>query len=93
MDPENLERLGRIDFGEKGPLRAGRPLRWGEDLQPGDLLEDRGQYIVLLADDGDGILGLADRVVVCWRRPPVMTTLDQATRDDAVGAEILRHGS
>jgi len=93
MDPQNLERMGRIDFGEKGPLRAGRPLRWGDDLQPGDLLEDRSQYIVLLADDGDGILGLADQVVVCWRRPPVMTTLDQATRDDAVGAEILRHGS
>ncbi len=93
MDPENLDRLGRIDFSDKGPLRAGRPLRWGVDLQPGDLLEDRSQYIVLLADDGDGILGLADRVVVCWRRPPVMTTLDQATREDAVGAEILRHAS
>jgi hypothetical protein len=93
MDPESLERLGRIDYGDKGPLRAGRPLRWGDDLQPGDLLEDRGQYIVLLADDGDGILGLEDRVVLCWRRPPVMTTLDQATRDEAVGAEVLRHGS
>jgi hypothetical protein len=93
MDPEDLGRRGRIDFGDEGPLRAGRPLRWGVDLQPGDLLEDRGQYIVMLADDGDGILGFADRVAVCWRRPPVMTTLDQATRDDALGAEILRHGS
>jgi len=93
MKPESLERLGRLDFGDKGPHRSGRPLRWGDDLQPGDLLEDRGQYIVLLSDDGDGVLGPADRVVVCWRRPPVMTILDQATRDDAVGAEILRHGS
>jgi len=93
MDLENLERVGRLEFGDKGPLLAGRPLKWGVDLQPGDLLEDRGQYIVLLSDDGDGILGFADRVVVCWRRPPVMTTLDQVTRDDAVGAEILRHGS
>ncbi len=93
MDPESLVRLGRLEFGDKGPLRAGRPLKWGDDLQPGDLLEDRGQYIVLLSDDGDGVLGAADRVAVCWRRPPVMTILDQATRDDAVGAEILRHGS
>lgn len=93
MNPDGLERLGRLEFNDDGPLRAGRSLRWGDDLQPGDLLEDRGQYIVLLSDDGDGILGLADRVALCWRRPPVVTTLDQATRDDAVGAEILRHGS
>jgi hypothetical protein len=93
LDSEGLEKLGRLDYDGDGPRRAGRPLRWGDDVRPGDLLEDRGQYIVLLSDDGDGVLGLADRVVLCWRRPPVMTTLDRATRDDAVGAEVLRHGS
>jgi len=93
MDPRALESLGRIVFDNDQPLRAGRPLEWGADVLPGDLIEDRNQFIVLLADDGDGVLGPTDKVTVCWRRPPVVTTLDQAIRDDAVGAELLRHGS
>jgi hypothetical protein len=93
LDPDSLESLGRLTLEETSPLRAGRSLRWGDDVMPGDLLEDRGQFIVLMADDGDGVLGPTDRVALCWRRPPVMTTLDQAIRDDAVEVELLRHGS
>jgi hypothetical protein len=93
MDPDSLESLGRLTLEETSPLRAGRSLRWGDDVMPGDLLEDRGQFIVLMTDDGDGVLGPTDRVALCWRRPPVMTTLDQAIRDDAVEVELLRHGS
>ena len=93
MDPGALESLGRIVLDTDRPLRAGRPLEWGADVAPGDLILDRSQFIVLLADDGDGVLGPTDEVTVCWRRPPVATTLDQAIRDDAVEAELLRHGS
>jgi len=93
MDPDALESLGRIVLDTDRPLRDGRPLKWGADVAPGDLIEDRSQFIVLLADDGDGVLGPTDQVTVCWRRPPVVTTLDQAIRDDAVEAELLRHGS
>ncbi|RLB40672.1 MAG: hypothetical protein DRH30_08140 [Deltaproteobacteria bacterium] len=93
MDTAGLESLGRLSLNTDEPLRAGRPIKWGDDVRPGDLLVDRGQFIVLLADDGDGVLGLTDRVALCWRRPPVMTTLDQATRDDAVETELFRHGS
>ena len=93
MDPDSLESLGRLTLEETNPLRAGRLLRWGDDVMPGDLLEDRGQFIVLMADDGDGVLGPTDRVALCWRRPSVMTTLGQAIRDDAVEVEFLRHGS
>ena len=93
MDPDSLASLGRLTLEETSPLRAGRSLRWGDDVMPGDLLEDRGQFIVLMADDGDGVLGPTDRVALCWRRPSVMTTLDQAIRDDAVEVELLRHGS
>jgi len=93
MDPDSLALLGRLTLEETSPLRAGRSLRWGDDVMPGDLLEDRGQFIVLMADDGDGVLGPTDRVALCWRRPSVMTTLDQAIRDDAVEVELLRHGS
>lgn len=86
-----LESLGRVSLGGGAPTRDGRPVRWGEDLVAGDLLEDRGQYIVILADDGDGVLGSGDRVTQCWRRPAVVTSLGQAILDDAVGAELLRH--
>ena len=92
LDIEDLESLGRLVYGADQPLRAGSPLTWGEDVAPGDLVEDRGQFIVLLADDGDGVLGPTDQVTVCWRRPAVVTTLDQAMRDDAVEARLFRHG-
>jgi len=93
MDPADLATLGRVSLDAGGELRrSGRPLAWGDDVEPGDLLDDRGQLIVLLADDGDGLLSRADRVAVCWRRPPVETILDQAIRDDAVSFELLRHG-
>jgi len=92
MDPAELATLGRVALDAGELRRAGRPLAWGDDVEPGDLLEDRGQYIVLLADDGDGVLTRADRATVCWRRPPIETILDQAIRDDAVSFELLRHG-
>lgn len=93
MDPEDLSALGRLTVETGGLRRAGRPLAWGDDVKPGDLLEDRSQYIVLLADDGDGVLSRGDRVALCWRRPPVETILDQAIREDAVSFELLRHES
>ncbi len=57
MDPETSKARPDRPSNDDRLLRAGRPLEWGDDLRPGDLLEDRGQYIVLLADDGDGMLG------------------------------------
>lgn len=91
LDSGSLQGLGRMEIGEGDPTRNGRSLRWGEDVRPGDLLEDRSQYTVLLADDGDGLLGRFDTVMLCWRRPAAVTVLDQAIREDAVVAELLRH--
>ncbi|MEE4273676.1 MAG: hypothetical protein V2I67_18520 [Thermoanaerobaculales bacterium] len=91
LDPAALSRLGTVSTGEGEPSRDGRPLRWGDDVRPGDLLEDRSQFVVLLGDDGDGVLGRSDPVMVCWRRPAAVTTLDQAIRDDAVTAELRRY--
>jgi hypothetical protein len=86
-----LEGRGRVAFNDGAPTIAGRAASWGEDIIAGDLLEDRGQFIVLLSDDGDGVLGPTDQVAHCWRRPAVVTTLDQAILDDAVEAEFLRY--
>jgi hypothetical protein len=87
----DLAELGRIDVGGGRYLLAGRGAQWGADLRSGDVLEDRGQWVVLLGDDGDGVLGPGDRVTHCWRRPPVVTILDQAIRDDADQLVLLRH--
>jgi hypothetical protein len=92
MNEGGLKGLGTVALNTDPPERDGKKMKWGDDLRPGDLLKDREQWIVLLADDGDGELGLNDRVTHCWRRPPVVTTLEQAIRDDAVAAELLRHG-
>lgn len=88
---DSLEAQGRVSFNDGTPTLEGRAVRWGEEIAAGDLLEDRGQFIVLLSDDGDGMLGPTDHVAHCWRRPPVATTLDQATLDGAVEAELLRY--
>ena len=87
-----LSRHGTIAVNIDPPERAGQPLRWGTDVTTGDLLDDRGQWIVLLSDDGNGQLDRSDRVATCWRRPPVVTTLGEALRADAVTAELERHG-
>lgn len=89
----DLTDLGQVEVVGEEPLRSGRRLAWGDDVLPGDLLVDRGQYIVLVADDGDSVLGRSDRVMLCWRRPAAVTTLDQAIREDAVAAVLLRHGN
>lgn len=92
MSRDDLHPLGELAIGDDGPQLAGRALRWSGQVRCGDLLVDRGQSIVLLEDDGDGVLGLADRVAHCWRRPPVVTTLEQAIRDDAGALEWMRRG-
>jgi hypothetical protein len=92
LDLAALSRHGTIAVNIDPPERAGQPLRWGTDVTTGDLLDDRGQWIVLLSDDGNGQLDRSDRVATCWRRPPVVTTLGEALRADAVTAELERHG-
>jgi hypothetical protein len=87
-----LEFLGRVTVNSDAPEQNGRRLRWGTDVRAGDLLMDRGHWIVLMSDDGDGALGPDDRVTHSWRRPAVVTTLEAALRDDAVEAELVRHG-
>lgn len=90
LERDDLATIGRVAV-DGGELRqTERPLRWGRDLAPGDLLADRDQLVVLLADDGDGVLGPADSVALCWRRPAAVTVLEQAIRDDATGLELLR---
>ena len=71
----------------------GRPLRWSEDVRPGDIVINGSHHIVLVADDGDGRLSAADTIVHCWRRPPAMTTLGAVLPGSPTQARLVRHGS
>jgi hypothetical protein len=68
-----------------------RPLRWNQDVFEGDLLVDGNHWLVLLRDQGDGLLDHADTVLHCWGRPPVITTLLTAMRDDVSEMGHFRH--
>ncbi len=86
-EPSELADLGELVIAGDRVQRGGRPLAWGTDLRAGDLLLDGRHWLVLLGDNGDGVLDLADSVLHCWRRPPERTTLAAA-----IGGETTRLG-
>jgi len=57
-------------------LRRSRRLRWGRDLRARDLLRQGMHWMVLLRDDGDGVLGSGDVVAQSWKRPPAVLHLE-----------------
>lgn len=75
LDPAVLDNLGEITI-DDGRIRTGRrPLVWGDDVFPGDLLAEGDHWFVLLTDNGDGVLDPSDSVLHTWGRPPERTTL------------------
>ncbi len=91
LDPDSLRDLGSLEIATGGLRRHGRTLRWGHEVEPGDLLHSSGHWIVLAHDDGDGILDLTDTVLHCWRRPPQQLPLLDALDQGARSVELLRH--
>jgi len=92
LEPGGLTRLGAVRM-SAGVLRGpGRPLRWGTDVKPGDLLHGAGLWLVLVADDGNGVLDIGDTATWCWRSPPTVGTLRDGL--PAEGAfQLARHVS
>jgi hypothetical protein len=68
----------------------GRTLRWAEDVRAGDLLVDGSHWLVLIEDDGDGLLGGSDRVAHSWRRPAVVEPLLEAFDGTLVPLDLVR---
>ncbi len=91
LEHDRLRSLGTVAVHSGALRRRGRPLRWGRDVEPGDLLVSSGHWIVLEADDGDGLLGLTDTVLHCWRRPPQELPLLDALDHGTQSLELLRH--
>ncbi len=84
--------LGTVRVTEENVDRAGRSLKWGTEVVPGDILVDGDHWRVLLADDGNGDLDPADSVLHCWGRPPERTTLWGSLETGELTAEHLRYG-
>ncbi len=92
LDPAALRELGVVELIGEQPSLGGRALRWGTDLRPGDLLRaDTGHWVVLVADDGDGVLGAYDRTWHSFQRPAVAEPLATAFGDLVRSAVLLRH--
>lgn len=72
--------------------RAGapRPLQWSLDVRAGDTLQVGRRYLVLVEDDGDGVVSLGDRVLVGWMEPPRFRPLGLAMPADAETGQLLR---
>ncbi len=91
FDPADLTPRAEFSVGDEKYLARGRPLEWGSDVKIGDVVKSGERWVVLLADDGNGILDPSDSVLHCWGRPPQRTTLLMALPGDALLAHLLRH--
>lgn len=90
LDPARLESLGRVTIDGDRITSVRRPLVWGDDVLPGDLLSDGDHWFILLGDNGDGTLDPSDGVLHSWGRPPERTTLYAAVGSDNVELEHKR---
>jgi len=88
LDPTRLEELGVVEIDDDRVSSGRRSLHWGKDVVRGDLLVDGDHWLVLLGDNGDGVLDPSDTVLHTWGRPPVKTTLLSAV---ASGNASLGH--
>jgi hypothetical protein len=86
-----LTPLGEVTEADDLVTRRGRTLSWRTEIRRGDLLRSGDRWIVLLEDDGNRVLDLADTVLHCWGEPPKLTTLLTALDPEAATAQLYRY--
>jgi len=91
LDPAHLQRLGTLTVAAGALMRSGNPVRWGAQLAPRDLLVTGNHWIVLLADDGDGILDEKDQVLHSWHSPGASVSLTNALDPAETTLELRRY--
>jgi len=91
LDPDTLTPLGEVTEADDQVTRRGRTLSWRTEIRRGDLLRSGDRWIVLLEDDGNRVLDLADTVLHCWGEPPKLTTLLTALDPEAATAQLYRY--
>jgi hypothetical protein len=92
LDQSRLRDLGMLQVRPDSIGTRRGPVRWGTTVQPGDLLELDGHWMVLLHDDGDGVLDRDDVVAHCWHRPAELRPLSDLLGEEAGALRHLRHG-
>ena len=65
-------------------------LRWQTDVLPGDLLKQGNHWLVVISDNGNGILDGPDLVAHSWRRPPAILPLASALDKTPADVEVFR---
>jgi len=74
-------------------------LQWQRDIQPGDVLKQGNHWLILISDDGNGILDGPDLVAHSWHRPGClqgyreMTEQTPIARLSDVSIAFPRHGT
>lgn len=87
LDPTSLVPVGSIRLDQ---LDSGHTLRWGPDVTAGDVLRQGDRWLVLVSDDGNGVVDGPDLVAYCYRRPPAVRPLEFAVDDVPGPIEVSR---
>ncbi|MCD4748731.1 MAG: hypothetical protein K8R59_05085 [Thermoanaerobaculales bacterium] len=90
FDETTLRSLRSFLWTEQGLEAPSGSLRWNSDIQKSDLLRRGDHWLVLLSDDGDGVLGPGDTLAHCRRRPAAILSLGMALSHSAERVEVLR---
>ncbi len=91
LDKAQLKPLGRLQRTDLQLRRDGQPVSWAGAIRAGDLLVTGGHWLVLLEDDGNGVLDEADEVLHCWHDPPVRQPLREALELAESTFDLLRY--
>lgn len=87
----DFQDLGRVSRRGDAFALNGSAARWNDSLLAGDLLNAGRHWIVLVSDDGNGVLDDADTVAQCWRRPPAILPFGEALEREENSFNLLRH--
>lgn len=82
-----FESLGQLLVTDMGVSSS---LRWQDDVLPGDILKQGEHWMVIVSDNGNGILDGQDLVAQSWRRPPAVLPLASAVDEEPKGVKVLR---
>jgi len=90
FEPGEFETISSFRWQDGRITMQPHPWRWASDVRTGDILRQGKHWLVLVADDGDGVLGPNDVVAHVWRRPAALLALGSALADDPADLELLR---
>jgi hypothetical protein len=90
IDTDRLTPSGTVIFDGGAFRRQGKPLLWHRDVLPGDAVRHGGHWVIILEDDGNGVLDSPDILIHCWRRSPTETTLGAVFADSPAELELIR---